>query len=120
MLRLISNRHLHWQSHLSVLKFCKEEPHSERCSLIPDGGIELLTCVCSAGALQHGSQPDEARLSCPSILADHDSALRYWEEHCFDGSTMQENRRLLRQHYQEAKCLGDQVKALASCCHDII
>ena len=37
------------------------------------------------------------------------SALRYWEEHCFDGSGLQENRRLLRQHYHEAKHLGNQV-----------
>ena len=86
-----------------------DEQHSDRCSLSSKDGLKLLTFDCSAGALQHGSQPDEAQLPPPSTLVDRGSALRYWEEVCFDCSSLQENRRLLRQHYYEAKHLGDQV-----------
>ena len=87
----------------------EKEPRSKGCSPIPEGGVELLTYYCSAGALQHGSLADEAQLPPRNTLADRGSALRYWEEHCFDGSGLQENRRLLRQHYHEAKHLGNQV-----------
>ena len=50
----------------------------------------------------------------PSILADKDRALRFWEEHHFDSASLQENRHLLRQHYLEAQQLGNEVLDSAS------
>ena len=47
----------------------------------------------------------------PSIVADRDKALRYWDEHHFDSSALQENKQLLRQHYCKAKQLGDKVQS---------
>jgi len=62
---------------------------------------------CTAGGLQQSSQ---APLPDPSIVADRDKALRYWDEHHFDSSALQENKQLLRQHYCEGKQLGDKVR----------
>lgn len=44
-----------------------------------------------------------------SILADRERALRHWEEHHFNSCSLQESRRLLRQHYLEAQQLGNDV-----------
>lgn len=56
----------------------------------------------------------------PSILADKDRALRHWEENHFDSCSLQENRRLLRQHYLQAQQLGNEVLHSASLLQQLV
>ena len=62
--------------------------------------------LCVAGKQQSSTQEPWPDLE---VIADRERALQYWEEHHFDGSALQENKQALRQHYREAKQLGDKV-----------
>ncbi|CAL5230078.1 g13535 [Coccomyxa viridis] len=82
-----------------------EAVHNSRSLSVVRGDM-AASCVFMSGKQQSSTQEPWPDLE---VIADRERALQYWEEHHFDGSALQENKQALRQHYREAKQLGDKL-----------